>query len=86
MRHSVVAGQFLAAVGLETLMDRAAHACLEHFYRKILVEYSRETRFERARLMRQSPLDYRRVRDLDRELEEATKRLQELDFEQSLRK
>ncbi|TAL33700.1 MAG: hypothetical protein EPN97_09270 [Alphaproteobacteria bacterium] len=86
MGRSVVAGQFLAAVGLETLMERAAHAYLQHFYRKILIEYSRETRFERARLMRQSPLDYRRVRELDRALEEATERLRDLEFEQSLRK
>lgn len=86
MGRSVVAGQFLAAVGLESLMERAAHGYLQHFYRKILVEYSREVRLERARLMRQSPLDYRRVRGLDRELEEATERLRELEFEQALRK
>jgi hypothetical protein len=85
MGRSVIAGQFLAAVGLESLMECAAHACLQHFYRKILIEYSREARFERARLMRQSPLDYRRVRELDRVLEEAIGRLQELEFEQLLR-
>lgn len=85
MRRSVVAGQFLAAVGLDTLMERAAHAYLLYLYRKILIEYGREARFERARLMRQSPMDYRRVRDMDRALEEATERLQGLEFEQALR-
>lgn len=84
MRRSVVAGQFLAAVGIDILLERAAHAYLQYFYRKILLEYSREARFERARLMRQSPMDYRRVRDMDRALEEATERLQGLEFEQSL--
>jgi len=86
MGRSVVAGQFLAAVGLDTLMERAAHAYLQHLYRKVLAEYSREVRLERARLMRQSPLDYRRVRELDRELDEATERLRDLEFEQALRK
>lgn len=86
MGRSVVAGQFLAAVGLETLMDRAAQSYLEHFYHRILVEYSREMRYERARLMRQTPLDYRRVREMDRALEEVTERLRGMEFEQALRK
>jgi hypothetical protein len=84
MIRSTVAGQFLAALGLERLMELAVQAHLVHFRRKILVEYSREARFGRARLLRCNPLDYRKVRDMDRALEEAAARLREMELEQSL--
>jgi hypothetical protein len=67
-------------------MERAAEAYLHYFYRKLLVEYGKEMRYERARLMRQAPMDYRRVREMDRSLEDLTARLQDIEFEQALRK
>ena len=86
MVRSRVSGQFLAAWGLDRLMEKAAQAYLRYFYRKLLIEYSKETRYERARLMRQTPLDYQRVREMDRSLEEVTARLTDIEFEQALRK
>jgi hypothetical protein len=86
MDRNRVSGQFLAAWGLHKLMERAAEAYLQHFYGKLLAEYAREMRYERARLMRQTPLDYRRVREMDRSIEEHTALLRDLEFEQALRK
>ena len=85
MVRSRVSGQFLAAWGLDKLMERMAEAYLQHFYRKLLIEYGKEMRYERARLMREVPMDYRRVREMDRGLEEVTGRLRDIEFEQALR-
>lgn len=84
MTRRTVTAQFLAALGLEHLMEQAVQAHMAHFRRKILIEYSREARYERARLMRQNPLDYRKVREMDRALEEAAALLRAAELEQPL--
>lgn len=82
MALNTVTNQFLAAQGVERRLEQAAEDYLQHFYWKILTAYRREVQYERARLMRQTPMNYRAVRDLDRELDDITSRLREVELEQ----
>jgi transcription initiation factor IIE alpha subunit len=77
MDRKTVTRHFLAALGLERLFERATRDYLSHFYQQILIEYRKEVQVERARLMRMSPMDYRKVRAMDRELDEITTMLRE---------
>lgn len=77
MDRKTATRHFLAAIGLEKLFERATRDYLGHFYQQILVEYRKEVQVERARLMRASPMDYRKVRAMDRELEEIAQMLRE---------
>ena len=86
MVRQTASGHFLAALGIEHRMEQAVRAHLLHFQHKLLQEYHKEIRYERARLMRRSPMDYRAVRALDRELEEITTLLRESELERSMRK
>lgn len=78
-----VSTHFLASFGLEHLINRMIEAYLQRVCFHLLQEYRREAQYERARLMRQSPLDYRAVRAMDFALEDATRRLQRAEIEQS---
>ena len=82
MALNTVTNQFLAALGVERRLEQAAEDCLQHFYWKILIAYKKEVQYERARLMRQSPMNYKAVRDLDRELDDITSRLRDMELEQ----
>lgn len=82
MALKTVTNQFLAALGLEHRLNTEMQAHAQAFYRKILITYQQEMRYERAKLMRQSPTDYRAVRDMDRDLDAVTRRLRELELEQ----
>lgn len=82
MALKTVTNQFLAALGLERRLNAELEAHAQDFYRKMLITYREEMRYERARLMRQSPMDYRAVRDMDRDMESVTRRLRELELEQ----
>jgi hypothetical protein len=79
MAHNTVSNHFLAAIGFEQLLTREAASHLGAFYAQALTEYKREAQVERARLMRQTPTDYRAVRQMDHELDDVTRRLQEID-------
>jgi len=78
-----VSTHFLACHGLEHLLNRMAEAYLRRVFFGLLQEYRREARVERARLMRQNPLDYRAVRAMDFELDDVTRRLQRAEIEQA---
>lgn len=82
MALNTVTNQFLAALGLEYNLNNAMQAHAQAFYRKMLLTYSQEMRYERARLMRQNPMDYRAVRAMNRDLDALTRRLRELELEQ----
>lgn len=82
MALNTVTNQFLAAMGIERSLEKAAEDHLQHFYWKILTSYKKEVQYERARLMRKAPMDYKAVRDLDRELDDITGRLREIELEQ----
>lgn len=82
MALNTVTSQFLAALGLERSLDREMEAHARAFYRRMLVAYRQEMQYERARLMRQSPMDYKTVRQMDRDLDAITRRLRELELEQ----
>jgi len=77
MDRKTVTHHFIAALGLERIFEKATSDYLSHFYQQILAEYRKEVQVERARLMRASPMDYRRVRAMDRELEEIATLLRE---------
>lgn len=77
MDRKTVTAHFIAALGLERIFEKATSDYLGHFYQQILVEYRKEVQVERARLMRASPMDYRKVRAMDRELDEITTMLRE---------
>lgn len=79
---NTVTNQFLASMGITRPLERAAEEHLKHFYFKVLTTYRTEIQYERARLMRQSPMDYRAVRQLDRDLDDITSRLRQLELEQ----
>lgn len=81
MPLNTVANQFLAALGLERLFEKAVEQHLSHVYWKILMSYRKEVQFERARLMRQVPMDYLQVRRLDRELEDINTSLRDIELE-----
>ncbi len=81
MVDNTVSNHFIAAVGVEKQMEKAAEAELQAFYATILHQYRRETQNERARQLLKRPLDYARVRALDRELQEIIWKLCELDME-----
>lgn len=83
MALNTVTNQFLAALGLERSLERATERHLSHLYLKILTAYRTEVQYERARLMRQNPLDYRAVRKMDHELDDITRRLRDMELEQS---
>ncbi|MDE1153916.1 MAG: hypothetical protein PW788_15390 [Micavibrio sp.] len=74
-----VAHHFQAAFGLEHLINRMAQAYLQFLLWKLTAEYRREAQYERARLMRQNPLDYRAVRGMDHELASVARRLADMD-------
>ena len=78
-----VSTQFLASLGLEHLINRVIEAYLQRVCHHLLQEYRKEAQVERARLMRQSPLDYRAVRAMDYALDDATRRLQRAEIEQA---
>lgn len=82
MALKTVTNQFIAALGLEHRLNSEMQAHAQAFYRKMLINYRQEMRYERARLMRQCPMDYRAVRDMDRDLDALTRRLRELELEQ----
>lgn len=75
--------QFSAAVGLEHQINKFACGYLQCLYIGALDEYRKEARYERARLMRQNPLDYKAVRQMDYELEQASLHLQRLEIDVS---
>lgn len=81
MVENTVSNHFIAAVGVEKQMEKVAEAELQAFYATILVQYRRETQNERARQLLKRPLDYTRVRALDRELQDIIWKLCELDME-----
>ena len=54
MALNTVTNQFLAALGVERRLEKAAEDHLQHFYWKILTAYRKEVQYERARLMRKS--------------------------------
>jgi hypothetical protein len=72
---------FLAAVGVEQEMKRVAEGHLQVFYQNLLTEYRKEAQYERARLMRKSPLDYKAVRSMDHELDEIDRQLRSMEME-----
>jgi len=76
--NTSVTRHFQAAFGLEHVVNRMAQAYLQLLLWKLTAEYRRETQFERARLMRQNPLDYCAVRGMDHELDNVTRRLAEM--------
>jgi len=76
--------QFLAALGVEHALERATVATLAGFHLQLLKLYCVEAKIERARLMRQNPLDYGALRAMDRELEEVICLLRDLEMEQRL--
>ena len=78
-----VSSHFVAAMGLEHLLNRMAEIYLRTLLKGLVTEYRKEAQYERARLMRQNPLDYRAVRQMDHELEEVRRRLQQMEFEQA---
>lgn len=74
-----VSGQFLAALGMDRVFDRYVEAQVEDFCHQALRAYKREIQHERGRLLMASPLDYKAVRALDREMEEVSARLHALE-------
>ena len=78
-----VSTHFLACHGLEHLINRMAEAYLKRLFFHLLQEYRTEAQVERARLMRQNPLDYRAVRAMDFEMEDVTRRLQRAEIERA---
>lgn len=78
-----VSTHFRASLGLEHLLNRVAEAYLQQLFFGLLQEYRREAQVERARLMRQNPLDYRAVRAMDFEMEDVTRRLQRAEIERA---
>lgn len=79
MTDNTVLNHFVAAVGVEKQMEKAAEAHLQDFYISILRQYRPEAQYERARLLLKKPLDYRAVRDLDRELDDIVCKLREME-------
>lgn len=84
MALNTVTNQFLAALGIEHAFERATVATLAGFHLQLLKLYGVEAKIERARLMRQNPLDYQALRAMDRELEEVACLLRELETQQRL--
>ncbi|MBL8713709.1 MAG: hypothetical protein JNM12_12485 [Alphaproteobacteria bacterium] len=84
MALNTVTNQFLAALGIEHAFERATVATLAGFHLQLLKLYCVEAKIERARLMRQNPLDYQALRAMDRELEEVACLLREIEMEQRL--
>lgn len=84
MALNTVTNQFLAALGVEHALERATVAVLAGFHLQLLKLYCVEAKIERARLMRQNPLDYGALRAMDRELEEVICLLRDLEMEQRL--
>ncbi|MDI1229382.1 MAG: hypothetical protein PSY14_17010 [bacterium] len=82
MALNSVTNPFLAALGIEHALERATVATLAGFHLQLLKLYRVEAQVERARLMRQSPLDYHALRAMDRELEEVNFLMREIDMEQ----
>ncbi len=82
MALNTVTNQFLAALGIERRLEKAVEEHLQHFHWKILTAYRAEVQYERAKLMRRTPMDYRAVRNLDRELDDITCRLRDMELEQ----
>ncbi len=81
MALNTVTNPFLAALGIEHALERATVATLAGFHLQLLKLYRVEAQVERARLMRQSPLDYHALRAMDRELEEVNFLMREIDME-----
>ena len=79
-----VSTHFVAAMGLEHLLNRMAEIYLRIVLKAIIGEYRKEAQYERARLMRQNPLDYRAVRQMDFELEDVRRRLQRMEMEEGI--
>ena len=79
-----VSTHFVAALGLDRLLNRMAELYLQRILTGLIGEYRREAQYERARLMRQNPLDYRAVRHMDHELEAVRRRLQQMEWEQGI--
>lgn len=79
MTDNTVLNHFVAAVGVEKQLEKTAEAHLQDFYITILKQYRREAQYERARLLLKKPLDYRAVRDLDRELDDIVWKLREME-------
>lgn len=84
MALNAVTNQFLAALGVEHALERATVATLAGFHLQLLKLYCVEAKIERARLMRQNPLDYGALRAMDRELDEVICLLRDLEMEQRL--
>jgi hypothetical protein len=84
MALNTVTNQFLAALGVEHALERATVATLAGFHLQLLKLYCVEAKVERARLMRQNPMDYHALRAMDRELEEISFLLREIETEQRL--
>jgi len=74
-----VSTHFIAALGLERVFERFIEAEMERFCREGLRAYKREVQNERGRLLMATPMDYRAVRALDREMEEISHRLHALE-------
>ncbi len=84
MALNTVTNPFLAALGIEHALERATVATLAGFHLQLLKLYRVEAQVERARLMRQNPMDYHALRAMDRELEEVNFLMRELEMEQRL--
>ena len=82
MALNTVTNQFLAALGIERRLEKAVEDHLRHFHWKVLTAYRAEVQYERAKLMRRTPLDYRAVRNLDREMDDIHTRLRDMELEQ----
>ena len=78
MALNTVTNPFLAALGVEHALERATVATLAGFHLQLLKLYCVEAKIERARLMRQNPMDYHALRAMDREIEEVGALLHEI--------
>lgn len=78
MALNTVTNPFLAALGIEHALESATIATLAGFHLQLLKLYRVEAQVERARLMRQNPMDYHALRAMDRELEEVGALLHEI--------
>ena len=82
MALNTVTNPFLAALGVEHALERATVATLAGFHLQLLKLYCVEAKIERARLMRQNPMDYHALRAMDRELDEINLLMRDIEMEQ----
>jgi len=76
---TTVSRDFSAAHCFDRLLARLVEAHLQESYLKALKRCRTEAQEGRARLMRRSPLDYPAVRQLDYQLDDISRLMQELE-------